>query len=263
MSVEALAMVMYHSQSTSNARLVMIAIANHDGDGGAWPTIETIARLANCSERTVQRCLPELVELGELVIEPQAGGTRKTPSRYRPNRYEIDIVCPPECDGTMNHRLTDIPDSRGDNAVTPHRSAGVTPLSPVKTDRGDNPGSQGVTLLSPEPSYNQPSTPQPPASGGQSSGRLTIVGSPSARPSAESPCDPVTKPHTNCRGCRSTKKLLHADAEKAAAEQKRLDVQKRNREEAAAAAAARSTPRSPAVDVLIRDTRRELRGGAQ
>ena len=161
----------------------------------------------------------------------------------------------------MNHRLTNIPDSRGDNSVTPQSPAGVTLLSPVKTDRGDNPGSSGVTPLSPEPSLNHPSTPQPPASGGQSSGRLSIVGSPDARPSADAPCDPEAKPHTNCRGCRSTKKTLAADAAKAAAEQRRLDEQRQAREAAAAAAARRAVGRSPSVDRLIVDTRNQLRGG--
>ncbi|WP_083673245.1 helix-turn-helix domain-containing protein [Micromonospora sp. CB01531] len=52
-----------------NERAVAIAIAAHaNHEGNAWPSVATIAEYAGCSERTVQRCLAKLVQLGRLVV---------------------------------------------------------------------------------------------------------------------------------------------------------------------------------------------------
>lgn len=106
MSVEAIALVLHHSRARGTAKLVLIGIANHLGDGGAWPSIETLCKYAgDVDERNVQRALRTLTELGEVAVLRQAGGTRDTPDGLRPNRYEVLVRCPVECDHTTAHRV--------------------------------------------------------------------------------------------------------------------------------------------------------------
>src|SRR5688500_8017373 len=99
MSVEALAVALHHTKTTNpTTKWVLAGIANHDGDGGSWPTIATLAKYALCSERTAQRAVAELVALGEVEVEAQAGGTRDWRSDRRPNLYRFLLKCPPNCD---------------------------------------------------------------------------------------------------------------------------------------------------------------------
>jgi hypothetical protein len=70
-------------------RLVLIGIANHDGDGGAWPSIATLARYAGVSGRSVQYALAELEKKGYIERLIKKGGTENTPKELRPNRYII------------------------------------------------------------------------------------------------------------------------------------------------------------------------------
>jgi hypothetical protein len=106
MSIESVAIALHHSRSTGSAKLVLIGIANHDGDGGSFPKVATLAKYANVHPRHVVRCLNTLGALGEIVIHQSAGGTTKTPETLRPNLYEFILECPPDCDRTKNHRLT-------------------------------------------------------------------------------------------------------------------------------------------------------------
>lgn len=133
MSVESIALVLNHSAATGNDRLVLIGVANHDGDGGSWPTVRTLGRYANVSRRTVQRCLRNLEALGELTVEYNDGGTHRTPKDERPNRYSITLK-----GGGVT---ADAPSEKGASERT---EGGVT------VDTG------GASLLSPEPSYNHP-----------------------------------------------------------------------------------------------------------
>lgn len=148
MSVEAIALVLHHSKVSGIDKLVLVGVANHLGDGGAWPRVETLARYAGCSERTVQRSLQRLVEAGELAVHLQAGGTHRTPERYRPNRYDLLLSCPATCDRTAQH-----------NPVQSVWKTGVTPVTPL-TGRGDTcDAPRGDTAVSPEPSGNHPPVP--------------------------------------------------------------------------------------------------------
>lgn len=148
MSVEALAVVLHHSPTSSTDKLVLLGIANHDGDGGAYPSVATLAKYANVSERGVQKCLQRLAMTGQIRIHLQDGGQRD--ARYRTNRYEILVRCPEGCDGSTNHRVRDErqdtpdSDSRGEPQDTPddpgvnagalrdvlERALGVNPSSP-------------------------------------------------------------------------------------------------------------------------------------
>jgi len=88
MSVEMIALVLNKSRAEGRAKLVLIGIANHHGDNGAWPSLETLARYANASERSVRRDLRYLEELGELSVEingSEFGG------QYKTNKYWITL----------------------------------------------------------------------------------------------------------------------------------------------------------------------------
>jgi len=71
MSIEVMNAVWRHSKSDGRARLVLLAIADHQGEIGAWPSIQTLARMVNASERSVQRDIQYLVSIGELSVSVQ------------------------------------------------------------------------------------------------------------------------------------------------------------------------------------------------
>lgn len=78
--------VLKFSKAKGRAKLVLLGIANHQGDEGAWPSIATLAQYANASERSVKRDIQDLINLGELSVEINAapmGG------QYRTNRYWV------------------------------------------------------------------------------------------------------------------------------------------------------------------------------
>lgn len=106
MSVEHLAAVLHHSQAKGTARLVLLGIANHAGDGGAWPSVATLAKYAGVTPRNVQKALRGLQELGEVRVYTQQGGLPFTSDQHRPNRYDVLVACPPWCDRSPAHRDT-------------------------------------------------------------------------------------------------------------------------------------------------------------
>lgn len=91
MSVLASTWVWQHSESTGNARLVLLAIADAADQHGenAWPAQQTIADMVRVSVRTVRRLVADLVELGELEVEVHAGGTSRTRDDRRPHLYRL------------------------------------------------------------------------------------------------------------------------------------------------------------------------------
>jgi hypothetical protein len=133
MSIEAVALVLNQSKATGRAKLVLLGIANHLGDQGAWPAISTLARYANASERSVKRDIQELIDLGELRVELQNAPTK---SQYKTNLYWI----------TIGSGVTDLASgvtdwvSRGDSSG----KSGVTPV-----------GTQNIILTIKEPSKKQ------------------------------------------------------------------------------------------------------------
>jgi hypothetical protein len=86
MAIEIVSAVLNNSKATGRAKLVLIGIANHQGDQGAWPSKATLARYANASERSVQRDIQTLIELGELRVEVNAS---PGDSQYKTNRYWV------------------------------------------------------------------------------------------------------------------------------------------------------------------------------
>lgn len=146
MSVEAMALVLHHSRSTGTPKVVLLGIANHDGDGGAWPTIETLCKYANRRRSTVQSALRALEELGELRVHVNGGGNQDTRDDRRPNRYEIVLACPDACDGTTQHRVNGVQDSGR------RERHGVQDSAP----RGPESEPNGVQDSGPEPSLEPP-----------------------------------------------------------------------------------------------------------
>lgn len=137
MSVEHLSIVLHHSKAKGTAKLVLLGIANHAGDGGAWPSVGTLATYANAEPRTVQRAIQKLIGSGELRVAVQAGGLADWDDYTRPNRYDVLLACPPWCDRTANHRDTRsrqdrlwknpvTPTSGGDTSVTGGGDTSVT-----------------------------------------------------------------------------------------------------------------------------------------
>ena len=88
MSIEIMNTVWKYSKATGRARLVLLAIADHQGEIGAWPSIETLSKMVNASERSVQRDIQELVALGELTVEVQNAPTR---GQYKSNLYWVTL----------------------------------------------------------------------------------------------------------------------------------------------------------------------------
>ena len=75
MSVECMSRVFKKSNSTGNDRFVLLAIADNAWEDGtnSWPSIALLAWKTGLSERTVQRCLINLEELGELRRDYRTG----------------------------------------------------------------------------------------------------------------------------------------------------------------------------------------------
>ena len=88
MSIEIMNAVWRESKSDGRARLVLLAIADHQGEIGAWPSIATLAKMVNASERSVQRDIQHLQAIGELKVEVQNAPTK---NQYKSNLYWVNL----------------------------------------------------------------------------------------------------------------------------------------------------------------------------
>lgn len=157
MSVEAMSAVFNHSAATGTTKVVLLGIANHEGDGGSWPSIERLMRYAQADRRTVQRSIEKLIEMGELRRLVQQGGTHKTPNGTRTNLYRVLVVCPSNCDRTSAHN---------------ELSTGAAPTPPLEGDRGGTHAAPGAAPTPPKPPTNHPlpTAPELPHVGNRASG---------------------------------------------------------------------------------------------
>jgi hypothetical protein len=89
MSIQVMQAVWQHSKADGRARLVLLAIADHQGEIGAWPSISTLARMVNASERSVQRDIDYLQNIGELEVHYQQAPTR---NHYKSNLYFVKLT---------------------------------------------------------------------------------------------------------------------------------------------------------------------------
>lgn len=141
MSIESIAIAFNHSRASGNAKVVLLGIANHDGDGGAWPSIATLSKYAGgLNRRNVIRAIERLEDLGEVRRDVMGGGNANTPEHLRPNLYHFLLRCPPHCDRSSQHRDTRKPLVSFDPvAAAPGDDASA---------RGGDGGSATLTVLS-------------------------------------------------------------------------------------------------------------------
>lgn len=127
-------------------RLVLLSLANHANEiGQSWPSVATIAREANVSERAVQRSIASLKKAGLVAVLTNAAPDERIPRDRRPNLYRI-LRKRGDAHGTPT------PDG-----VTDETPRGVTPV----TERGDASDTQTVS----EPSVKR--LPSPKADGAE------------------------------------------------------------------------------------------------
>ena len=88
MSIQVMNAVWRYSQSTGRTKLTLLAIADHQGEQGAWPSLGTLAKMVGASERSVQRDIEELEKLGELKVTRYGSPTK---SRNKTNLYFITL----------------------------------------------------------------------------------------------------------------------------------------------------------------------------
>ena len=119
--------VLHHAEIYPAAKLVLLGIANHQGNAGAYPSIETLARYAGVSRRSVSTYLRDLEEKNYLIIDEQAG-----PNGV--NMYYVNIECPDECDRSTNHKLLKGVQTVAypmQNLHTPHATSFIPPMQTV------------------------------------------------------------------------------------------------------------------------------------
>ena len=129
---------------TPAQKLLLVTLASFDGPGGCWPSVATLAESVGVSSRQVQRLVTELATLSLVKIELNSGGTTRTRSDRRPNRYLIqldgvtststrqqDHQVPPMSPGDHSERC-DIQDPQHPNGVTPMTERGVTHVTRTK-----------------------------------------------------------------------------------------------------------------------------------
>lgn len=126
MSIEVMNAVWRHSKSAGRQKLVLLAIADHQGELGAWPSIATLARMVNASERSVQRDIQELIASGELSVELRSAPTRH---QHKSNRYWVTLAGPDE---VTDSTILEVTDSRLE--VTKSRLE-VTPVGVINLNR--------------------------------------------------------------------------------------------------------------------------------
>lgn len=135
-----MAIALHHSRASGTALVILLGIANHDGDGGSWPSMTTLAKYGRCSIGQARRSVRKLEELGEVIVYQNGGGTSTTADHSRPNLYKITLSCPAECDRSKNHR-------------TREPLAALDPLAPMQ---GDSTHAGGPPApMQAEPSTNQ------------------------------------------------------------------------------------------------------------
>lgn len=129
------------SRSEPTDRLVLLAIADTANDDGAeaYPSMATLTRKTGLHERSIQRALKRLTELGELTVYPNAG-----PKGC--NRYRIRMTPP-----AQSHPGTESPRQNATPAQS-RKTPGTAP-PPPRQNVGGTPGT-----APPEPSLNHPST---------------------------------------------------------------------------------------------------------
>jgi hypothetical protein len=146
--------VLEHSSVQGSAKVVLLGLANHanENGGNAWPSVATLSRYANLSERATQKVLGKLANEGHIIVRRNQGGSPDARADSRPNLYQIVMQSNSAADGD------------GVNAGTPREVNLRTPRQPngvnSRTERGELQDARGVSPSSPEPPF-EPSINRP------------------------------------------------------------------------------------------------------
>lgn len=147
-SIESMAIALHHSRAKGTTKLILVGIANHDGDGGAMPSMRTLAKYGGCDIRTARKHVARLEGFGEIRRDIQGATLPYLEDDEQPNRYEFLLICPAWCDRSAQHRDTRRAGTRARQLVLPG-----TPRSET-TPRSELPGgprSETTAKPSPEP----------------------------------------------------------------------------------------------------------------
>ncbi len=142
MSVRVQSWVWHNSRATLPAFVVLLKIADNAADDGAnaWPSVAHLAAMCRVSESTVHRAITELQRLGELEVEPRAGGTSGVRRDRATNRYRVVMGCHPDTPYVprgVRKRLTGC--QNGPDEVSP-----VTPEPSIRTIQNRGPGDEEI-----------------------------------------------------------------------------------------------------------------------
>jgi hypothetical protein len=134
MSIQVMNAVWQHSKSDGRARLVMLAIADHQGELGAWPSLATIAKMVNSSERSVQRDIDYLQNIGELEVHYQKAPTR---NHYKSNLYFVKLEGVTESEGGVTNAQRGVTNAQGGVTAGGVQSL-IEPLEETLTNKHEN-----------------------------------------------------------------------------------------------------------------------------
>lgn len=106
MSIEVMSWVWKKSQATGTDKFVLLAIADNAWDDGsnAWPSVATISRKTGLSTRTVQRCIQNLHDIGELQTIDRPGHS----NLYRVVMGESEVAQKPKPKPKITSKSKDI-----------------------------------------------------------------------------------------------------------------------------------------------------------
>lgn len=101
-----MAIALHHSRAKGSTKLLLVGIANHDGDGGAMVGMARLATYAGVEVRQARKGIRRLEALGEVRTHVQAGSLEYLEDHEQPNRYDFLLECPVWCDRSRKHRDT-------------------------------------------------------------------------------------------------------------------------------------------------------------
>nr|WP_273386252.1 helix-turn-helix domain-containing protein [Bifidobacterium indicum] len=166
----------------TTARLLLVALADraHPDGSAAWPSVRTLTKELQISERTIRRKLAELEKAGVIRRGNQGLSMcdehgHAIEARYRPVVWDLCMGVEPEpvaeVKKTRGDKLAPLQkgrneadsedtDNQGEDPQT--RGDKLTPLTPGPETRGDTGGTPGVTPVADKPINNKPIPPLSP-----------------------------------------------------------------------------------------------------
>lgn len=301
MSIEAVAWALRQAPIPKNdhlAHVVLIALADRVQDDwcAAWPSIDTLARDARCSRRSVQMKLQDLLDAG-LIRKGDQRHVAHLPANRRPTVY--DIIRPgvqtvhPNANMGENH-ATDHVSAGGepDSGTVDNSRPGVQTPAPQKVlgcrtvqSRGAESGSSGVQAFAHKPSLEPSIEPRETTYVTTRSDASPVDNSPTIDPDNADVCAATPSPtrHTNdpcdaipvlsdrcpthahsiivppCHACRQAREAFEAQ-QRLLAEQRARAARAREREEFRAEQARIARLRAdPVEQAAIAAKKQELR----